>query len=193
MSTKASESQRERWRRYRAMEKQRSESFRTFVSKHQQRGHRVAWHDDCRDRLLVPGEIWDETLQAVRKASTLAEEKESALMFVRAMRTEGVSVPGLTLRDLLRRVFNAWCQVGQPLLNPATGQFSLEWERQTTSELPRFEDRWEFLDPVAQYDEPLFPTTAPTAEQKFNAWARDNGKAPKAFFSSRVMPHAGDE
>ena len=191
--SKASESQRERWRRYRAMEKQRSESFRTFVSKHQERGQRAEWHDASRDRLLVLGEIWDESLQVVRKAASLEEERISAMQFVRAFRAEGKSVVGITLKDLLRTLFREWYRAGRPLLNPVKEEFSPEWLRQTPADPPEFVSAWEFLDPVAQYDEPLFPTTAPTAEQKFNAWARDNGKAPTVFFSSRVMPHAGDE
>ncbi len=193
--SKASESQRERWRRYRAMEKQRSEGFHSFVNKRQQRGQCAGWHDDSADRLLTLGELWDEHLQVVRKASTINEELASAMMFVRAFRTEGKSIVGITLKDLLRTLFREWCRAGRPLLNPIKEEFSREWSRQAPAEPPECESAWIFLDPPSAYDEPLLPVpvTAPkSAEQKFNEWARDNGKAPTAFFSSRVMPHADE-
>src|ERR1700751_1223919 len=146
--SKASDAQKARWQQYREMKKQQGESFRAFVSKHQERDQRAAWHDDRRDRLLVLGELWDEHLQVVRKASTTEEEQQSAMQFAQALKMESPIMEGTTLRNLLRRVFYEYYRVGQPLLNPITNKFTEEWEKQPIAELPRFEDRWEFLDPI---------------------------------------------
>jgi hypothetical protein len=194
--SRASDAQKARWAAWKKMKREQNSSFRDFVDKNQQRNQRAAWCDASRDRLLILGEVWDEHLQVVRKASTIEEERQSAMQFAQALKMESPIMEGTTLRDLLRRVFYEYYRVGQPLLNPITNKFTEEWEKQPATELPRFEDRWEFLDPPSAYDAPLLPVpvTAPkTAEQKFNEWARDNGKAPTAFFSSRVMPYAGDE
>jgi hypothetical protein len=156
MSTKASESQRARWAQWRKMQKQRSESFRDFVGKHQQRDRRADWHDDSAYRLLTLGELWDESLQVVRKASTIEEERASAMLFVRAFRAEGKSVVGITLKDLLRTLFREWYRAGRPLLNPVKEEFSPEWSRQTPADPPEFVSAWLFLDPASAYDEPLY-------------------------------------
>ena len=195
MSKLGSEAQKTRWAEWRKMKKEQNESFRDFVDSQSEKQRAAQWCDANLDALLLLGEIYDETRRRAVKASSLEQERESALLFCAALKIKDPIIEGVTTRELLRRTYYEWVRQGRPLLNPITHLFSTTWGRQPGSTVRTFDEAWDFL-PNCDYDSPLLP--APSAPksvgQRFDEWQRELRKGtPTLFASFPVAPHEGDE
>jgi hypothetical protein len=160
---------------------------------------RIEWADEDSDQLCILSEIAPDA-----RATTIEEEIQSARMFAKPLGVE--EIPAMRVYDFLKAVCDEWRKQGSPLLNQLSGRFSPHFYREDGES---FEKSWRFLEPAEYYNRPLsdFPTKEPqeppvsdgaavqpeTAEEKFNEWQAGNGKTATAFFSSQVMPHAGDK
>ncbi len=192
--SKASDAQKARWAAWRKMKKEQNESFRDFVDRQSERQRAAEWCDENIDALLLLGEIYDETRRRAVKASSLEQERESALLFCAALKIKDPIIEGVTTRELLRRTYYEWVRQGRPLLNPITHCFSTTWGRQPGSTPRTFDEAWDFLS-NCDYDSPLLPAaSAPkSVEQRFNEWQAELRKdAPTMLYSGVILPHSDE-